>query len=143
MNIPSSLISGRWWQFYQTHHMNIDEIDFHDSLILSVTENTQGHYLDFLLNFPTNWHDDRFEQRILRFSEVIFYYVDEIPFLGQPTILKIINLGQVTKSWGTERNHIETTRAKIEIQTNAGNRIIEYGECIFIDNQINNDKKPS
>jgi hypothetical protein len=123
--------------------MNIDDFDFHDSQILSVTENTQDHYLDFLLDFPTNWQDNIFEKRILRFTEVIFYNIDEIPFFGQPTILEIINFGQVTKSWGTERNHMEATRWKIEIQTNAGNRIIEYGKCIFIDNQRNNDKKTS
>ncbi len=123
--------------------MNIDDFDFHDSQILSVTENTQDHYLDFLLDFPTNWQDNIFEKRILRFTEVIFYNIDEIPFFGQPTILEIINFGQVTKSWGTERNHMEATRWKIEIQTNAGNRIIEYGECVFIDKQPNNDKKTS
>jgi hypothetical protein len=123
--------------------MNIDDFDFHDSQILSVTENTQDHYLDFLLDFPTNWQDNIFEKRILRFTEVIFYNIDEIPFFGQPTILEIVNFGQVTKSWGSERNHMEATRWKIEIQTNAGNRIIEYGECIFIDKQPNNDKKTS
>ena len=123
--------------------MNIDDFDFHDSQILSVTENTQDHYLEFLLDFPTNWQDNIFEKRILRFTEVIFYSIDEIPFFGQPTILEIINFGQVTKSWGTERNHMEATRWKIEIQTNAGNRIIEYGECIFIDKQPNIDKKTS
>ncbi len=123
--------------------MNIDDFDFHDSQILSVTENTQDHYLDFLLDFPTNWQDNIFEKRILRFTEVIFYNIDEIPFFGQPTILEIVNFGQVTKSWGSERNHMEATRWKIEMQTNAGNRIIEYGECIFIDKQPINDKKTS
>jgi hypothetical protein len=44
--------------------MNIDDLDFHDSQILSVTENTQDHYLDFLLDFPTNWQDNTFEKRI-------------------------------------------------------------------------------
>jgi len=112
--------------------MNIDDYSFHDSRILSVTENTQDHYLDFLLDFPTNWEDNIFEPRILRFTEVIFYSIDEIPFFGQPTILEIINFGQVTKNWGTGRNLIEATRMKIEIQTNAGNRIIEYKECSLL-----------
>lgn len=80
--------------------MNIDDFDFHDSQILSVTENTQDHYLDFLLDFPTNWQDNIFEKRILRFTEVIFYNINEIPFFGQPTILEIVNFGQVIKSWG-------------------------------------------
>ena len=121
----------RWWQFYR-HTMNIDDYSFHDSRILSVTENTQDHYLDFLLDFPTNWEDNIFEPRILRFAEVIFYSIDEIPFFGQPTILEIINFGQVNKSWGSGRNLIETTRTKIEIQTNAGNRTIEYESCSLL-----------
>lgn len=102
---------------------------FHDSRILCVTEHTQDHYLDFLLEFPTNWEDNIFEPRILRFAEVIFYTIDEILFFGQPTILEIVNFGTVTKSWGTGRNYMEATRTKIEIQTNAGNRIIEYKDC--------------
>ncbi len=109
--------------------MNINDFDFHDSAILSVTENTQKHYLDFLLEFPIKWEDNIFELKILRFNEVIFYTVDEIPFFGQPTILEIINLGQITKSWGTGRNLMEAKRLKIEIQTNAGNRLIEYEDC--------------
>ena len=112
--------------------MNIEEYSFHDSQILSVTENTQDHYIDFLLNFPTNIEDNIFEHRILRFTDVIFYNIDEIPFLGQPTILEIINFGQVIKSWGTGRNQMEATRLKIEIQTTAGNRIIEYKDCSLL-----------
>ena len=105
---------------------------FHDSKILSVTENTQDHYLDFLLDFPTNWQDNIFEPRTLRFTEVIFYNIDEIPYFGQPTILTIINLGQITKDFGTDRNDFKVTRTKIEIQTTAGNRIIEYEDCNFV-----------
>ena len=112
--------------------MNIDDYSFHDSQILSVTENTQDHYLDFLLDFPTNWENNIFEPRILRFTEVIFYNIDEIPCFGKPTILEIINFGQINKSWGSGRNHLEATRTKIEMQTTAGNRIIEYKDCSLI-----------
>ena len=111
--------------------MNIDDLDCHDAKILNVTENTQDRYLDFLLNFPTNWEDNIFELRILRFTEVIFYNIDQMPFSGKPAIFQIINLGPVTKSWGAGRN-FEETRTKIEIQTNAGNRIIEYKDCSLL-----------
>ena len=121
----SPIVGGNFSQ--QT--MNINDLDFHDSAILSVSENTQQHYLDFLLEFPIKWEDNIFELRILRFYQVIFYTIDEIPFFGQPTILEIINFGQVNKSWGTGQNLIEAKRTKIEIQTNAGNRIIEYEYC--------------
>ena len=74
--------------------MNIDDFSFHDSIILEVKENTTENSVDFLLDFPTDWENDVFEKRILRFTEVVFYLVDEIPFAGQPTILHIVNLGQ-------------------------------------------------
>ena len=117
---------------FSRHTMNIEDYSFHDSRILSVTENTQDHYIDFLLDFPTNWKDNIFEPRILRLTEVIFYTIDEIPFFGQPTILEIVNFGQVNKSWGSGRNHIEAMRTKIGIQTNAENRIIEYKDCSLL-----------
>lgn len=109
--------------------MNIDDYSLHDAIILSVTENSQEHYLDFLLDFPKNWEENTFEKRILRFKDVIFYKIDEIPFEGLPTILNVVNYGQITKSYGTENNHLEVTRAKIEILTTAGNRIIEFSGC--------------
>ena len=97
-----------------------------------MTENTQDRFVDFLLNFPTNWDENIFELRILRFTEVISYNIDQMPFSGKPAILEIINLGQVNKSWGSERNYFEVIRTKIEIQTNAGNRIIEYKDCSLL-----------
>jgi hypothetical protein len=110
-------------------NMNIDDYSFHDAILLSVTENSHEHYLDFLLDLPTNWDENTFEKRILRFKDVIFYNIDEIPFEGHPTILSIVNYGQITKSFGTGNNYFEVTRAKIEILTNAGNRIIEFSDC--------------
>ena len=117
---------------FTRHTMNIDDYSFHDSQIISVTENTQNHHLDFLLDFPINWEDNIFEPRILRFTEVIFYNFDEIPFVGQPTILTIVNFGLITRGFGAGINHFEATRTKIQIQTNAGNRIIEYENCNFL-----------
>ena len=43
--------------------------------------------------------------------------------------MEIVDFGQITKIFGTGRNQIEAVRNKIEMQTNAGNRIIEYSEC--------------
>jgi hypothetical protein len=111
--------------------MNIDDFSFHDSQILEVKE-TSEQTIDFLIDFCTNWQNNIFEKRILRFKDVINYHIDEIPFAGQPTILDIVNLGKFTKTFGTGRNQIEAVRNKIEMQTNAGNRIIEYSECELI-----------
>ena len=113
--------------------MIIDDISFHDSRIVRVTEDPKEKFFDFLLDFPTDWEANIFEKKTLRFSEVIAYHIDEMPFLGLPTILKIINLGKSRQVFGTNRNQIETIRVKVEIQTNAGNRIIEFSECYFVE----------
>jgi hypothetical protein len=112
--------------------MNIEDYSYHDSTILRVSENTEEKTLDLLLDFPIDWENNIFKNKILRFKNVIFYSVDEIPFKGQPSIMEITNLGQITKTFGTGRNQIETSRNKIEIHTNAGKRIIEFSECELI-----------
>jgi len=114
--------------------MNIDDFSFHDSQILEVKE-TSEQTIDFLIDFCTDWQNNVFEKRILRFKDVINYHIDQIPFAGQPTILEIVNLGQLTKTFGTGRNQIEAVRNKIEMQTNAGNRTIEYSEFELITHQ--------
>ncbi len=112
--------------------MIFNEISFHDSQILKVIENPNGQIIDFLLDFPTDWENNIFDEKVLRFEDVTFYYIDEIPFDGFPTILNIINLGEITKDLSTEKNKWIVTRNKIKIETNAGHRIIEFSNCAFI-----------
>jgi hypothetical protein len=109
--------------------IDFDEVAFHDSQILGVIEATQDQTVDFSLLFPTNWEDNVFEMVTLRFYNVTFYRLDEIPFDGLPTILNIINLGTKSKSIGTEPNLIDVVRNTIEIQTNRGNRTVEFTNC--------------
>jgi hypothetical protein len=111
--------------------MNIDDFSFHDSQILEVKE-TSEQSINFLLDYCSDWQNNVFEKRILRFNDVINYHIDEIPFGGRPTILEIVNLGQITKIFGTGRNQIEAVRNKIKMQTNAGDRTIEYSDCELI-----------
>jgi hypothetical protein len=49
--------------------------------------------------------------------------------------LSIINHGQITKTFGADRNQITAVRTRIEIQTNAGNRIVEYEDCSFVNSK--------
>ena len=119
---------GRCRQFFR-HSMNIDDYSFHDAQILSVTENSEQHSFEFLLDFPVDWDNNVFERKNLKFTDVITYSIEEIPFAGNPTILNIINFGLITKVFGEGRNQIVAERTKIEIQTNAGNRIIEFVTC--------------
>lgn len=111
--------------------MTINDFSFHDAQILEVKE-TEEQTIDFLIDFCTDWQNNVFEKRVLRFKDVINYHIDEIPFSGRPTILEIVDFGKITKVFGTGGNQIEAVRNKIEMQTNAGNRIIEYSECELI-----------
>ena len=108
--------------------MIIDDYSFHDSEIFQVAESSD-QTIDFFINFATDWQNNLFEKRILRFKDVINYHVDEMPFTGQITILKIVNLGNVMKIFGVDRNQIQVLKNKIDMQTNAGRRIIEYSAC--------------
>jgi len=89
--------------------------------------------LDFILNFPTDWKNNYFEKKILRFENVTFYSSEEIPFGNLPTILEIINLGQTSNDLSTERSNFIVIRQKIKIITNAGIRVIEFSNCQFVD----------
>ena len=109
--------------------MNIDHYSFHDSIILEVREDTSKKTLDFLLEFPLDLENNFFEKRILKFFDFPTYSTIEIPFSGPPTILEIINHGISTKKIGSGSNEMSITRNKIEMLTNAGNRIIEFTKC--------------
>ena len=108
--------------------MNIDDFSFHDASILEVRE-TSAQNIDFLIDYCSDWQNNVFEKRILSFKGVITYNIDEIPVAGRITILKIINLGRYTKTFGVDKNQFETVINKIQMQTNAGDRTIEYSEC--------------
>ena len=113
--------------------MDLDKYSFHDALLLEVKENPREQKLDFLIDFPVDWNNNHFEKRILRFKDVVLYSIDEIPFNGQQTITNILNKGTVKRTIGSGRNQIEIIRQRIEIQTNAGNRTIEFSDCDFIE----------
>lgn len=106
--------------------MTIEDYSFHDSTILEVREDTTNQSLDFYLDFPVDSENDIFEKRILRFRDVTEYSSIEIPFHGPPAILEIIQHGITKKTIGSDRNEMHIKRNKIEILTNAGNRIIEF-----------------
>lgn len=112
--------------------MSIDDYSFHDSTILTVIEYTRNQIVDYLIEFPTDWENNKFEKRTLRFTDVITHNIEEIPFAGQPAIMEIINHGKIQKLFGTGRNQIKAERQKIEIKTNAGTRLIEFANCEFL-----------
>lgn len=102
--------------------MEINDYFFHDATILEVKEDPATQSILFLLSYPVNWEENIFEPRILLFKDVIHYKVDEIPFSGQVTILKVIDLGQFTKTFSDQWS---AGIKRIQMDTNAGIRIIE------------------
>lgn len=105
---------------------------FHNSQIIEVKESSTDQTFDFLLDYPVNWDNNIFEKRILRFRNITKYRLDEIPFVGPHTILEIIDL-VVPATMDDDEDIFGLTKSKIEIITNAGNRIIEFSECELLD----------
>ena len=112
--------------------MIIDEVSFHDSEILSVHETTEKQQIDFVILFPIDWEDNIFEKKILRFSDVTYYCIEEIPFSGTQTILEINNLGIMERINGTGANSLKIQKVKVELYTNAGKRTLEFSQCALL-----------
>ncbi len=112
--------------------MILEDTPFHDAMILAVTENTYDQSLDFLLDFPVDWENNVFEKRTLRLKNVVVYIKKEIPFIGPPTILGIKTLNNPKHTYRSFTGEIATSKYKIEIQTNAGVRFVEFTEVELI-----------
>ena len=93
--------------------MFFTDTSFHDALILKVKEHSSNQTIDFILDFPVNWEENKFEKKILRFKDVVFYSIQEILFDGHPTILNIDY--EVSN---------QSSFTKIKMETNAGVRIL-------------------
>jgi hypothetical protein len=116
--------------------MNIpifQHLPFHNSAILEVKEDTKTQTLDFLLDYPTNWDNNIFEKKILRFIDAIVYIKKEIPFLGLPSILEIKQLQSHKHTYTTGDGITVSSKYKVEIVTTAGSRFIEFNEAEFLD----------
>lgn len=106
------------------------------SSIEEVIEIPSNQILTLRIMFPVDFGNNIFEERFLTFSKVIYYCLDEIiiPFGRVPQINSINDLGQVRKYKvdGPKGEKKEIIRNKIEIETNIGKRIIEYGDYQFL-----------
>ena len=113
--------------------MLFDELSFHDSVILSVTEYTQNQMMDFVLDFPVEWENNLFEKKVMRFSGVVFYLKKEIPFSGYPVILEIKTSEENKSTYAVSPGQVVSSRHKIEMVTNAGLRIIQFDEVTLLE----------
>ena len=110
-----------------------EDLSFHDSVILEVKEDTKNQTLDFLLHYPTNWENNLFENKLLRFIDAIVYIKKEIPFLGSPAILEIKQLQSPKHTYTTGDGITTSSKYKVEIVTTAGSRFIEFNEAALLD----------
>ena len=101
--------------------MLFTDVSFHDALILEVREHSLTQTIDFIVDFPVNWDENKFEKTILRFKDVIFYNIHEILFSGYPTILKIDYEPPDSNSF-----------MRIKMETTAGDRVLEYKDAEFL-----------
>jgi len=97
--------------------MQISDIHFHDTQILSVIENTEKDLLTMIVMYPVDWDSNHYELRHLIFSDSHSYQVTEIPFSGAPTILDASIIATDSR-WSI-----------IRLETNAGYREVT---CISV-----------
>lgn len=109
--------------------MLINEISFHDAQILKVVEDSEVQTIDFYLNFPVDWENNHFQKKILRFKDVLVYTKKEIPFAGYPAILDVIGLQNAKHTYSKLSGDIGQSAYKIRIDTNAGQRWIEFSSA--------------
>ena len=105
--------------------MDFSDHSLRDCEIVKVNKFTAEQSIEFKISFPENWEENIFVDKILKFAEVTFYKIKTIPFEKNPTILKIIDLGITFRKYGDGK----FKRNKIKIETNAGNRFIEFEKC--------------
>ena len=94
--------------------MKLEDIHFHDARLLQVTEYPEVDDLVLRVDYPVDWENNVFEQKLIVFHDVLNYTVEEGPFAGLPTILDI------------EESNAQGDRQKIFLKTNAGTRSLEF-----------------
>jgi hypothetical protein len=100
--------------------VNFTTDDFHDTYILSVSEDKQDESLIMEVDFPADWFESKYEKRTLRFNRARNYQVREIPFEGSPQILEV-------KASATAGGLTHYT-----LETNAGTREITCESVEFV-----------
>lgn len=90
--------------------MDLSDFHFHDTLILSVTEDGSTGTLTLEVRYPVDWENNDFEKRRIVFEDVRDHQVFEGPFDGFPTILEASIIAT------------EGRWSRLRLETNAGRR---------------------
>ena len=96
--------------------MQLDDIHWHDSLILSVRITPEKDVIEMRLLYPEEWQSNTFAEAIVVFEDAYGYKEFQGPFEGSPTILSVKVVGRNDR-W-----------SQLRIETNAG-----YCEVYCID----------
>lgn len=94
--------------------MKLEDIHFHDSVIHRVIENTEDDSLSFEVDYPVDWGKEIYERKIIKFTDVLNYQVNEGPFAGKPTLL----------DWSIVGN--EDDRDIVRLETSTGYRQFSF-----------------
>ena len=95
----------------------IEEIHWHDSEIESVVELPASDELIYNVMYPEDWDNNKFEPRSITFRDYFEHSVQEMPFEGNPTILSVTP------------DKVRDGYIQLKIETNAGNRFVEFKSC--------------
>ncbi len=106
--------------------MDISDIHFHDSQILSVIEDPQADTLTMEIDYPVDYDANIFEPHRLVFSDAYNYQVHEMPFDGCPTILEVEVMG-TTDRW-----------THLRMETNAGFRSLSCASVVLLSTAMPN-----
>ena len=108
----------------------IDNIHWHDCEIESVIEIPSKDMLVFNVQYPENWEKNYFLSKSIVFEEYHSQEVNEMPFVGNPTILGATVLSEE----GTPFQKGGYFRVKIE--TNAGDRFVIAKRVKLLNEQV-------
>ena len=101
--------------------MRIEDIHWHDSIILGVDMWTENDTVQLRLSYPVDWESDTYENRVVLFTDAYGYKEFEGPFLGSPAILGASIVGS--------NEHWQLLR----LDTNAGYRELFFKEVMLVE----------
>lgn len=88
--------------------MQLDDIYWHDSLILGVRITPEKDVIEIRLLYPEDWQSNTFTEKTVVFEDAYGYKEFQGPFEGSPTIISVEVVGKIDR-W-----------SQLRIETNAG-----------------------
>ena len=109
----------RSWCIGEPIESGIESIWFRDNRILAVTEIPEQDRIEFLVDYWVDWENGVHETRVISFSDVSEYRIDEGWCRGSPEMLQC------------DRFDHDAQRYRFVIQTNFGERSLLASEVLL------------